>query len=185
MTATHSPASRCNETPSTATTSPRTRRTSSSSTSAPAPAPLAFIRGAIYPQGWALRSVMGPMHKTTLALLMAAAGLVAAPSLASASGVAYPTADWTEASITEADGTVLHADVLHPKGFKNTDKTPVIISIGPYFNHSGQTSAAGPVEGTSYDPVGPNDGPSERFQDFVEGAKLFTRDGVKYTFVMV
>src|SRR4051812_15003184 len=129
---------------------------------------------------------MGSMKKTSFAVLMAAAGLAVAPSLASASGVAYPAADWTEASITEADGTVLHADVLRPKGYKDTDKTPVIISIGPYFNHSGQTSAAGPVENTPYDPVGPNAGPSERFQDFVDGAKLFTRtDGPKYTFVMV
>ena len=61
-------------------------------------------------------------------------------------------------------------------------KTPVILSIGPYFNHSGQTGPAGPVEGTSYDPVGPSEGPSDRFFDFVEGAKLMERG---YTFVMV
>jgi putative CocE/NonD family hydrolase len=129
---------------------------------------------------------MGFMKKTHLALLTAVAGLAVAPSVAFSAGVAYSNADWTEASITEADGTVLHADVLRPKGAKDTDKTPVIISIGPYFNHSGQTSAAGPVEGTSYDPVGPNEGPSERFKDFVDGAKLFTRtDGPKYTFVMI
>ena len=121
---------------------------------------------------------------SSIAALLAATGLALAPALASASGVAYKDGVWSEASITEADGTVLHADVLRPKGLTDANKTPVILSIGPYFNHSGQTSAAGPVEGTSYDPVGPNAGPSERFQDFVEGAKLFTRDN-KYTFVMV
>ena len=51
----------------------------------------------------------------------------------------------------------------------------MIISIGPYFNHSGQTGPAGPAEGTHYDPVGPNAGPSERFQDFVEGSGLLRR----------
>ena len=57
----------------------------------------------------------------------------------------------------------------------------MILSIGPYFNHSGQTGPAGPAEDTSYDPVGPA-GPSDRFNDFVEGAKLMERG---YTFVMV
>jgi pimeloyl-ACP methyl ester carboxylesterase len=38
------------------------------------------------------------------------------------------------------------------------------------------------VEGTSYDPIGPSEGPSDRFLDFVEGAKLMERG---YTFVMV
>ena len=69
----------------------------------------------------------------------------------------------------------LHADVLRPKGATDADKTPVILSIGPYFNHSGQTGPAGPAEGTSYDPVGPNAGPSERFQDFVEGSGLLKK----------
>ncbi|MCW2991322.1 MAG: X-Pro dipeptidyl-peptidase family protein [Solirubrobacterales bacterium] len=124
------------------------------------------------------------MKKISFAVLLAAAGLSVAPGLASASGVDYADGVWTEASIPEPDGTVLHADVLRPKGLTDADKTPVIISIGPYFNHSGQTGPAGPAENAAYDPVGPNAGPSERFQDFVEGAKLFTRDK-KYTFVMV
>src|SRR6476661_5091491 len=124
------------------------------------------------------------MKKISFAALLAACGLAAAPGLASAAGVDYADGVWTEASITEADGTVLHADVLRPKGLTDADPTPVILSIGPYFNHSGQTGPAGPVEDAAYDPVGPNAGPSERFQDFVEGAKLFTRDR-KYTFVMV
>jgi uncharacterized protein len=118
-------------------------------------------------------------------VLAALALLAAAPSFASAAGVAYPDADWTEASIpspSSAGNAVLHADILRPKGLTDADKTPVILSIGPYFNHSGQTGPVGPVEGTSYDPLGPNEGPSERFQDFVEGSGLLKKG---YTFVMV
>ena len=68
-----------------------------------------------------------------------------------------------------------------PEGPPADAKTPVILSIGPYFNHSGQVGAAGPVEDADYDPVGPP-GPSDRFKDFVDGAKLMQRG---YTFVMV
>jgi len=116
---------------------------------------------------------------------MATASFAVAPSVASASGVAYPDADWTEAWIqspSSAGDATLHADVLRPKGYTNAHKTPVILSIGPYFNHSGQTGPAGPAEGTNYDPVGPNAGPSERFQDFVEGSGLLKKG---YTYVMV
>ena len=102
--------------------------------------------------------------------------------MAAAAGVAYPDADWSEAWISSSDGVTLHADVLRPKGATDATKTPVIISIGPYFNHSGQTGPAGPAEGTKYDPVGPNAGPSERFQDFVEGSGLLKKG---YSFVMV
>ncbi|HEY1357120.1 MAG TPA: CocE/NonD family hydrolase [Thermoleophilaceae bacterium] len=120
-----------------------------------------------------------------MAIAVATASFAVLPSVASASGVAYPDADWTQAWIqspsTAGDAT-LHADVLRPKGSTNATKTPVILSIGPYFNHSGQTGPAGPAEGTSYDPVGPNAGPSERFQDFVEGSGLLKKG---YTFVMV
>jgi predicted acyl esterase len=91
-------------------------------------------------------------------------------------------ADWTEATFPSSDGVKLHADILRPKGLAPGAQTPVILSIGPYFNHSGQTGPAGPVEGTSYDPVGPSEGPSERFLDFVEGAQLMQRG---YSFVMV
>ncbi|MDX6640645.1 MAG: uncharacterized protein QOF12_1656 [Solirubrobacteraceae bacterium] len=92
-------------------------------------------------------------------------------------------ADWSQATITEPDGTTLHADILRPKGDTSADKTPVILSIGPYFNHSGQTSAAGPVENTSYDPIGQAGvGPSDRFADFVVGSGLLQKG---YSFVMV
>ena len=92
-----------------------------------------------------------------------------------------PGSEWHETYITEPDGTSLHADVLRPKGLAAGAKTPVILSIGPYFNHSGQTGPAGPAENTPYTPAG-SAGPSARFFDFVNGAKLMDRG---YTYVMV
>src|SRR3954447_25323724 len=77
-----------------------------------------------------------------------------------------PGSTWTEQFISEPDGTTLHADVLRPAGLPADAKTPVILSIAPYFTHSGQVGPAGPVEGTSYTPVG-EAGPSSRFYDFV------------------
>ena len=86
--------------------------------------------------------------RSMLACVTAMACLAALPSTASASGVAYPDADWSEAWIqspSTAGNATLHADVLRPKGATAATKTPVIISIGPYFNHSGQTGPAGPA----------------------------------------
>jgi predicted acyl esterase len=122
------------------------------------------------------------MRRFLLALTLSVSVLSTAPSLAGAAGVAYPDGDWSEAWIQSSDGVTQHADVLRPKGATDATKTPVIVSIGPYFNHSGQTGPAGPAEGTQYDPVGPNAGPSERFQDFVEGSGLLQKG---YSFVMV
>jgi uncharacterized protein len=124
---------------------------------------------------------MGMRLRLTLPALLTAATLALAPAAAHA-GQVPPGATWSEHFITEPDGTTLHADVLRPSDLPATARTPVILSIGPYFNHSGQTGPAGPVEGTSYDPVGPNGGPSDRFLDFVGGARLMERG---YTFVMV
>src|SRR5215213_7586151 len=107
--------------------------------------------------------------------------LAALPASALAADVP-PGATWTQATIPSADGVKLHADILRPSNLAPTAKTPVILSIGPYFNHSGQTGPAGPVEGTSYDPLGPSTGPSDRFLDFVDGAKLMERG---YAYVMV
>ncbi len=85
------------------------------------------------------------------------------------------------ATFPSSDGVTLHADILRPKNLPAGTKTPVILSVGPYFNHSGQVGGRGPVQGTSYDPVG-SAGPSDRFLDFIEGAKLMERG---YSFVMV
>jgi predicted acyl esterase len=98
--------------------------------------------------------------------------------------VAAPPPDhskWSQHYIDEADGTQLHADVLRPDNLPDDAKTPVILSIGPYFNHSGQTGALGPVEDAPYDPL-TVDGPSDRFYDFINGTKLLEKG---YTWVQV
>ena len=119
--------------------------------------------------------------RSRLSLLLALAVAAALPATAGAADVPAG-ATWTEATIPSSDGVKLHADILRPKNLPASAKTPVILSIGPYFNHAGQTGPAGPVEGTTYDPVGPSTGPSDRFLDFVEGAKLMEKG---YSFVMV
>src|SRR5690242_10878225 len=111
--------------------------------------------------------------RTLLAPAVAAAALaLAAPAHADAPP---PGAKWTQASILEADGTKLHADVLRPASLPADARTPVILSIGPYFNHSGQTGPAGPVEDTPYEPAGAP-GPSRRFEDFVEIGRASCRE---------
>ncbi|HKP90850.1 MAG TPA: CocE/NonD family hydrolase [Thermoleophilaceae bacterium] len=92
-----------------------------------------------------------------------------------------PGATWTQAYIPSTGGVRLHADVLRPKGYTDKDRTPVIVSIGPYFNHSGQTGVTGPVEEATFDPLA-SPGPSTRFYDFETGGDLFKRG---YSFVMV
>ncbi len=42
-----------------------------------------------------------------------------------------PGSTWTQATITEPDGTELHADVLRPSDLAPDARTPVIVSIGP------------------------------------------------------
>jgi predicted acyl esterase len=105
--------------------------------------------------------------------------LIAAPS--AAADPPPPGSAWHENYIHESDGTVLHADVLRPADLPKSARTPVILSIGPYFNHSGQVGPAGPAEDVPYTPAG-DAGPSARFFDFVNGAHLMRRG---YTYVMV
>src|SRR3954451_6032063 len=117
------------------------------------------------------------MPRSPLAALVATLALaIPSTALAADAGSAYPDADWTQAWITEPDGTKLHADVLRAKGvpLDADHKQPVVVSVGPYFNHSGQTGVPG-----DFDPT--LTGPSSRFADFVEGAGLLRKG---YTFVM-
>ncbi|WP_424534191.1 CocE/NonD family hydrolase [Sphaerisporangium viridialbum] len=81
---------------------------------------------------------------------------------------------WSEHYFPSSDGSdvELHADVLRPAQLPPDTKTPVILSIGPYFNHIGQTGNDGFKE----------TGPSERFNDLINGASLMARG---YTVVMV
>jgi uncharacterized protein len=81
---------------------------------------------------------------------------------------------WSEEYFPSSDGSdvELHADVLRPAGLPAGAKTPVILSVGPYFAHRGQTGDDG-FSGA---------GPSERFNDLIEGANLMERG---YTVVLV
>jgi predicted acyl esterase len=119
--------------------------------------------------------------RNRLVILLALAASAVLPASAGAAGAVPEGAEWSEATIPSTGGVKLHADILRPRDLPGDAKTPVILSIGPYFNHSGQVGAAGPIEDADYDPVGPP-GPSDRFKDFVDGAKLMERG---YTFVMV
>src|SRR5919202_4858282 len=94
----------------------------------------------------------------------AALALLVVPATAAA-GVPEG-AEWHDAYFPSGDGTMLHADVIRPAGLKDSDKTPVILAIGPYFNHSGQT-------GTDYTPTA--QGPNTRFHDLYEEGQIFKR----------
>ena len=74
---------------------------------------------------------------------------------------------WSETYIDTPDGERLHVDVLRPKGYAPTRRTPVILVVSPYLGMVSQTEARGP---------------SNRFHDFFEGAKVFARG---YSVVMV
>ncbi len=112
------------------------------------------------------------MRRSHLALLAACFAGLLAPAAASAAAV--PTnATYTEEYFATKDGVMLHADVLRPKGLTAADKTPVVLTVSPYTNHSNQAA-------TDLDPTAK--GPSSRFYDLLEGAKLLDRG---YTYVMV
>ena len=98
--------------------------------------------------------------RNRLVILIALAASAVLPASAGAAGAVPEGAEWSEATIPSTDGVKLHADILRPKDLPADAKTPVILSIGPYFNHSGQVGPAGPIEDAGYDPVGPP-GPSD------------------------
>ncbi|MEV6851673.1 CocE/NonD family hydrolase [Actinoplanes sp. NPDC051411] len=116
----------------------------------------------------------------TLAMGGTAAAAAPAPAPAQA-GVTHEEnprvpegAVWTEAYFPSADhsGVELHADVLRPANLPAHARTPVILAVGPYFGHAGQTGPEGWTR----------TGPSNRFEDFTTGTGLFARG---YTYVMV
>jgi hypothetical protein len=89
---------------------------------------------------------------------IAAAALVAllAPG-AAAAGEVPAKANWTEAYIQTPGEPTLHVDVLTPKSAPPGAKLPAIVSVGPYFGHTGQG------------------GPTLRFRDLIEQGKIFER----------
>ncbi|NOK57861.1 MAG: CocE/NonD family hydrolase [Chloroflexi bacterium AL-W] len=83
-------------------------------------------------------------------------------------------AAWTQHYFPSSDGSEveLHADVLLPEALAEGEKAPVILSVGAYFGHSGEMA----VEDWEHT------GPSDRYNDLIEGADLFDRG---YALVMV
>ncbi|OYO14090.1 hypothetical protein B0O41_4034 [Propionibacteriaceae bacterium ES.041] len=97
----------------------------------------------------------------------------AAPGITNAQNDRVPDgAAWSEDYFGSTDGVELHADILRPANLKPTDRSPVILSVGPYFAHIGQTGDDGFSQ----------TGPSERFNDLIEGGQLMERG---YTVVLV
>ena len=102
------------------------------------------------------------LRAAVVAASLTVAGLLALPSEAAP---APKGATWTETYIGTPDGQRLHVDVMRPKAAKG--KTPVILVVSPYLGMTSQTEARGP---------------SNRFFDFFEGARVFDRG---YSVVMV
>src|SRR5690349_9581870 len=106
--------------------------------------------------------------RTAAALLTAAALTVSVAGAATASSDndrVPQGATWTQHYFPSSGGAELHADVLLPEGLPEGQRVPVILSVGPYFGHSGQKSKEDWKTA----------GPSDRFSDFIEGTKLFER----------
>jgi uncharacterized protein len=108
------------------------------------------------------------MKRTLLAALLAAV-VFAVPAWAAE---VPDNAVWSEHYFESGDGTRLHTDVLRPKGLAADAKTPVIVTVSPYLNRSGQTTPDDPTA----------EGPSSRFYDFLELGHVLDRG---YTYVMV
>jgi hypothetical protein len=82
---------------------------------------------------------------------------VAALALPAAARAEVPAkATWTEAYIETPGEPTLHVDVMRPKGVPEGAKVPAIVSVGPYFGHTGE-------------------GPALRFKDLIEQAKIFEK----------
>ena len=109
------------------------------------------------------------MKALLITTLAAALALAAVPTAATAAAPAGT--DSFEAYFPSGDGTMLHADVIRPKG---AGKTPVILAIGPYFAHGGSQGAI------DYDPT--REAPNERFKDLWDEGRIFERG---YTMVQV
>jgi predicted acyl esterase len=84
-----------------------------------------------------------------------------------------PGSTWHEEYFRSGDGVMLHADVLRPSGLPADAKTPVVLTVSPYTNHSADNEATYNANAS---------GPNNRFFDFVTQAKLFDRG---YSYVIV
>ena len=108
-----------------------------------------------------------------LSLSLVAAGLMLLPASPAIAEPVPAGGVWTQEYFPSGDGTMLHADIIRPKGYTNKDKTPVILSIGPYF---GTGSGSFPV------PTPQRVGPINRFPEVFTEGKILQRG---YTWVQV
>ena len=112
------------------------------------------------------------MKLTLRALSAALFCLALAPAAHAATDPNAHTA--ANAYIPTSDPTItLHADVMRPANLPADAKTPVILAIGPYFNHAHQTT-------TDYDPT--RNTPQNRFDDLINQGQIFARG---YTLIYV
>ena len=102
------------------------------------------------------------MTLRTLLIASVATLALAAPAVADVP----ENADWTEAYIETPGEPTLHADILKPKGTPEDAKLPVILSIGPYHGHGGQSTPNGPSDA---------DRPSTRWTDLIEDGGIFEK----------
>ena len=131
---------------------------------------------------------MSPAPATSSADTSSKTGLTFAPaSLHNPRSVYWNKhANWTEHYFRTPDGTTIHADVLRPKGIPDNVWTPVIMSVGPYFNHLADLGIVGvvspPERGrTLLNPTIPNH-PNPRFKDFINEAHVMEAG---YTWIQV
>ncbi|MGH2712156.1 MAG: CocE/NonD family hydrolase [Actinomycetota bacterium] len=101
------------------------------------------------------------------AAILALLAVSLSPAQHAAAAPTPPGSTWFETYITTPDGQSLHADVMRPVGLTDADKTPVILIVSPYLGMASNTEQPGP---------------SNRFHDFINGAKVFERG---YSVVMV
>lgn len=114
--------------------------------------------------------------RRTFALLAALLALAVLTPASPASALMRSDADYYQYYFPSADGvTNLHADVLVPKGMPldGTVRTPIIMTVSPYLNHSG---------GTSFNHTSSETGPNSRFYDFLDLSGALTKG---YSYVMV
>jgi uncharacterized protein len=115
---------------------------------------------------------------SALTLLASLAALPAGASVLAGADADQPRDDavWTEHYFPGGEGhdpvTMLHADVLRPAHLPPDEPTPVILTVSPYTNHSGDPLAYNPTR----------HGPSERFFDFLD---LSGALAAGYTYVIV
>lgn len=114
------------------------------------------------------------------ALLLGVVALVAAPAASAdaAPGVTVGDATWTTERIESSGGVTLYADVLRPRNLPRRTRTPVVMSIGPYFDHFAARGQRGVITNS----FGRGVIPAGRYNDLISGAQLLKRG---YTVVLV